>query len=81
MEEYNYYSHRDVGCPQLFRKREVQRGLALDTADMCGEEAAPLQAAIFPPPLPTLGFWAEARDCPELISGSHWSLSFVTSQS
>jgi len=33
------------------------------------------------PPLPTLGFWAEARDCPELILGSHWPLSFVTSRS
>lgn len=51
----NYYSHRDAGCPQLFRKGEVQRGLSLDPPDTCGEEAAPLQAAIFPPPSPLLG--------------------------
>lgn len=52
---YNYYSQRDAGRSLLLRKREVQRGLALDAADMCWEEAAPLQAAISPPPSPLLG--------------------------
>lgn len=61
-----------------YRWREVLRGLSIDPAGKCREEAAPLQEAI---PPPTLGFWAEARDCPELISGSHWPLSFVTSRS
>lgn len=77
---WNYYRHRVAGCSQLSREGSTERP-DIDSADKCQEEAAPLQEATSPRSLPTLGFWAEARDCPELISGSHWPLSFVTSRS
>lgn len=35
--------------------KEVLRGLAIDPADKCREEAAPLQEAISLPPSPLLG--------------------------
>ena len=52
---YNYYSHRDAGRSLLLRKREVLRDLASDVAGNVRGEAAPLQAAISPPPYPLLG--------------------------
>lgn len=47
---YNYY--RDAGRLQPLRSREIRKGLALNAAQMCGEEAAPIQAANSPSPPP-----------------------------
>lgn len=77
---WNYW-HRDAGCSQLSMERSTERPLHRSSR-LSAEKRQPHYRKPSPSPLfPTFGFWSEARDCPELISGSHWPLSFVTSRS
>lgn len=69
-------------CVHSYSGREKNRKSRPWTQLIAGEEAALLKAAIFPlPPPPHSWVLGWGQGLSELISGFHWSLSFVTSQS